>query len=599
MGYYSGYILVVFGKRSLQRVKFKSWPMLDRGILAYHWLLLVGAPIALFCYGFDRFRSSNNGILAPLHRGDDCLIAQPALRGVERRPHPVAIAGGGLRQTRGKPIPTSCWKRARCRTSNISPTWSSVSRSCKRKCCPSINFPPALSETNVIDFIFQLGREYPVYYLHPSFGYFFEQFYLRPASPRLRAEGVSPAALICPRRPPPPRSRRTRIIGILPNKPRSKPCPNWPATIGDAARVSVDYSVALDFWGVELQRANRLPEAHSAFAESFRINTNNLMAKYNMEYNEQLQRGDHRPMGESDTMARALNYYKTVPNIIKYNGPPDEPEVDMAFGQMLAQGSNLRQAAGLFERRLQLLPNDVPAKMAVAKTLVDTGQPERALDLTRQIRAQTNALPDELFWVEAVAYLFRTNFPEAERSLLQGQQQAPTNPLRMANVMEFYRRTGLASLRRGRHDEGIGAAAKGARLGHEVCATAGSGPGGGEPLQLTRCPADQRGHPSQPRNVGCRGGHADADRGPGPRQRQRLAESLDCPDQRQALSRRQGGRRGLAQGPAETAVRFLWPARGHRPGRKRRRDAKEIHAALFESRPLRLAAIRWDEKGIG
>jgi len=93
--------------------------------------------------------------------------------------------------------------------------------------------------------------------------------------------------------------------------------------------------------------------------------------------------------------------------------------------------------------------------MAVAKTLVDTGHPDRALELTRQIRTQTNAWPDELFWVEAVAYLAKTNYAEAERSLLQGQQQQPNNPYRLANIMEFYRRTGLGVLRQGHRAEGI------------------------------------------------------------------------------------------------------------------------------------------------
>jgi tetratricopeptide (TPR) repeat protein len=39
--------------------------------------------------------------------------------------------------------------------------------------------------------------------------------------------------------------------------------------------------------------------------------------------------------------------------------------------------------------------------------------------------------------------------------LLQGQKQDPNNPYRLANIMEFYRRTGLAVLRQGRRAEGI------------------------------------------------------------------------------------------------------------------------------------------------
>jgi hypothetical protein len=44
----------------------------------------------------------------------------------------------------------------------------------------------------------------------------------------------------------------------------------------DDEAVSVDYSVALDYWGTELQKAGHLKEAHSQFAEAVRLNTNNL-----------------------------------------------------------------------------------------------------------------------------------------------------------------------------------------------------------------------------------------------------------------------------------------------------------------------------------
>jgi hypothetical protein len=46
--------------------------------------------------------------------------------------------------------------------------------------------------------------------------------------------------------------------------------------------VSVDYAVALDYWGTELQKANHLKEAHGQFAEAVRLNTNNFIAAINL-----------------------------------------------------------------------------------------------------------------------------------------------------------------------------------------------------------------------------------------------------------------------------------------------------------------------------
>ncbi|HWD18630.1 MAG TPA: DUF2723 domain-containing protein [Verrucomicrobiae bacterium] len=452
VGYYSGYILIVFGKRSLQRAKFKESPAVKKTVLAYLVILTVGAPALLLGSNWDRIRSSNNGILS--HFTEETIAALPAQTTVVMSDDPIRLQlleAGYARA--GKTNPHILLETGAMPYREYYAHLVDKYPELKKKMAPIDKFPEVLPQTNMVDFVFQLGRDYAIYYLHPSFGYYFEQFYLRPHrlvyelksyTGRSSLAPLPSAAEIADNQEYWKKTAQTTLASLS----------HYSDSDWDVGRVSVDYSVALDFWGVELQRANKLPEAHAAFAEAYKVNTNNLMAEYNMEYNERLQHGDSRPLGQSDTLARAISLYRSVPAIIKYNGPPDEPDVDMIFGQTLAQGGNLRQAAGLFERRLQLLPNDIPAKMAVAKTLVDTGQADRALELTRQVRAQTNMVPDELFWVEAVAYLSRTNFGEAERSLLQGQAASPKNPVRLANVMEFYRRTGLAALAQGRRDDG-------------------------------------------------------------------------------------------------------------------------------------------------
>jgi len=453
VGYYAGYILIVFGKRSLQRAKFKTSPIVNRSVLGLLWILLFAAPIWLFYTNFGHLRFANNGLLSRFTA--QTIAALPTQPSVILSDDPVRLQllEAGYRKA-GKTNPHILLE------SGSLPYKEYINHLVRRypqlqKNMISLDkIPPVLPQPNVGDFIFQLGRQYPIYYLHPSFGFFFEQFYLRPHHLVYEMKSYSGNSFL----PPPPtpaeisdnqefwKSAKQTTLTSLPQLAEV----DW-----DAARVAVDYSVALDFWGVELQRINRLPEAHATFAEAYRIDTNNFMAKYNLAYNDHLQRGDRSPVDDGDTLNMAMSFYRSVPAIIKYNGPPDEPDVDLAYGQTLAQGGNLRQAAGLFERRLQLLPNDIPAKMAVAKTLVDTGRPDQGLELIRQIRAQTNVWPDELFWVEAVAYLAKTNFPEAERSLLQGQQQRPDNPYRLANVLEFYRRTGLGVLREGHHDLGV------------------------------------------------------------------------------------------------------------------------------------------------
>jgi len=45
---------------------------------------------------------------------------------------------------------------------------------------PPANAPPRLADLDIWSVVMQLSKSNQVYYLHPSFGYFFESFYLEP-----------------------------------------------------------------------------------------------------------------------------------------------------------------------------------------------------------------------------------------------------------------------------------------------------------------------------------------------------------------------------------------------------------------------------------
>jgi tetratricopeptide (TPR) repeat protein len=453
VGYYSGYILIVFGKRSLQRIKFKSSPLLNASAIAMVWILMIAAPAWLLWTNFGRLRFANNGVLPRFT--DQTIAALPDRPAIILSDDPIRLQllEAGYQRS-GKTNPHILLETGALTYREYYRYLIRRYPQLQKRMLSPEKIPDILSSANVGDFVYQLGREYPIYYLHPSFGFFFEQYYVKPHRVAYELKSYADNSFLPPLVTPEEIAENQQFWSSI-KESTLDPLPRLAHEDWDAASVSLDYSVALDFWGVELQKANHLPEAHAAFAEAYAVNTNNFLAKYNMAYNERLQRGDHSPVGDSDIVLSAMNLYRTVPNIIKYNGPPDEPDVDLVFGESLAQGGNLRQAGGLFQRRLQLLPNDVPAKMAVAKTLVDIGRIDPGLELIHQIRSQTNSLPDELFWVEAVAYLSKTNYSEAERSLLQGLQQQPNNPSRLANTLEFYRRTGLSALRQGNRELGI------------------------------------------------------------------------------------------------------------------------------------------------
>jgi hypothetical protein len=64
VGYYSGYILVVFGKRALTRAKLNPPPALRKAMLAFLVVLLLAAPAGLAYYAAGPILATNDGVLA-------------------------------------------------------------------------------------------------------------------------------------------------------------------------------------------------------------------------------------------------------------------------------------------------------------------------------------------------------------------------------------------------------------------------------------------------------------------------------------------------------------------------------------------------------
>ena len=149
--------------------------------------------------------------------------------------------------------------------------------------------PHMLPSDSLTKYLYGLSREFPVYYLNPSFGYFFEAFYLIPHGLVYELQVYPKDAIDRPA----PSSAEIKENHDIWSKLEQKTLVNIPALAKldpDAESIGVKYSVALDFWGVELQKAGYLKEAHDQLAEAARINPQNFIAKINKQYNERLQK---------------------------------------------------------------------------------------------------------------------------------------------------------------------------------------------------------------------------------------------------------------------------------------------------------------------
>ncbi|HEX3718617.1 MAG TPA: hypothetical protein VH595_11670 [Verrucomicrobiae bacterium] len=454
IGYFSGYFLLVFGRKPAQgwmRIG-QARKFLNKIVVAAVWVLALAAPIVLAVQNIPHVEAENSRALTQF--SDLVLDGLP-----QRDAFVLSDDPGRLNlleatyQRRGIPDQNVLIETGSLAHKEYIGYLRSRYPQFQKTMAPPEKLPPVVSDRALKVFLYQAGHNHPIYYLHPSFGYFFEEFYLKPRELvyELKAYPNSSAE------PPLPSATEITDNDNFWSKLQDGPLKSLP-TQGkldlDPEVVSTDYSVGLNYWGVELQKANRLKDAHTRFAEAMEINPNNYIAKINLLYNESLQKGDHRPIDSSELFYKSLMAYHGLVPMLKMSGPVDEPDLDLQIGEIMAEGGNMRQAAALFLRRLELLPNDPDAELAMAKTYADLGKVNQATELVAKLRSSPKIKPWDLERVEAIAYIAATNNSAAEQTLKNAIKEDPADAVRFSTLADFYRRIGIDGLRHNKMEQG-------------------------------------------------------------------------------------------------------------------------------------------------
>jgi tetratricopeptide (TPR) repeat protein len=447
VGYFTGYLLLVFGRPALQtwERRNKSLEAFNKAIVGVVWLLALAAPCYLFYENETHIHASHSGALQDF--GDEVIRDLPSKPAIVLSDDPERLQLlEAAYQRIGKPNPnilidTTCFQHREYIAYLVSHY-----RVLTNYVTPPAKLRRLLPSSSLVNFLVDIRPHYSIYYLHPSFGYYFEAFYPRPQGLVYDLE-VYPKATIQAPLPSAAEVKANEAIWAKLEKGTLAALPARAKLDPETASLGIDYSIDLDFWGVELQKAGYLREAGAQFAEAALVNPDNFVARINEEYNSHLQKNDHRPIDTGDLLYKAIALYRGLLPILKYSGPADEPDLMLQFGGMFAKGGNLRQAAGLFERRLQLLPNDALAELDLAKTFVDSRLPDRAMELVRKIQPNSVVTPWEITRVEALAYLGKNDFGSAEKLLLNALKENPQDENRVAILAEFYRATGNTALR--------------------------------------------------------------------------------------------------------------------------------------------------------
>jgi tetratricopeptide (TPR) repeat protein len=296
-----------------------------------------------------------------------------------------------------------------------------------------------VSPLDLIGILTMLSKTNELYYLHPSFGYFFEQFYQEPHGLVYKLKMLPGDSLL------PPLPDKSQIDGNEAFWSRAEtqafapitlavtpPDPFAPGSWGEqllnkyhvpreqnqnAILAGAFYSRSLDFWGVQLQRAHELEKAAAAFTLATELNPDNVVAQINLQCNQSLRAGKSVPVDLSIASRDQFGKYRNWNEVLNANGPFDEPSFCLAEATIMAgQNGFLHQAVVVFARVRELAPDNLSARLWLGQIYVLSRQPDRALEALREpleqpgkfSLAMTNATGLNI--VAAAAYFQKNDF---------------------------------------------------------------------------------------------------------------------------------------------------------------------------------------------
>jgi len=282
----------------------------------------------------------------------------------------------------------------------------------------------------------QIARTNRLFFLNPSYGYFFERFYLEPigaiykmelrgndpleipplSGAMMDATGVfwtnawqkelAPLVAVADRRPTVWREK-IRQIGFT------------PAPLYQDRLLAEWYSLSLDGWGVALQRQGRWNEARLRFEQALQLNPYNFSARISLACNTNHQSGLEMGLDNLDQVAGELGNFQRLSLVINDCGPFDEPTFCYLLGCAFQKSGQPLQAAQQFERARTLAPGAPVPEVALAGLYIQFRLAERARTLIIQLRDEAKNLPAnnpahlELALLEANFWLSQTNLANA------------------------------------------------------------------------------------------------------------------------------------------------------------------------------------------
>lgn len=327
--------------------------------------------------------------------------------------------------------------------------------------------PETIDDPTLLQLVADLASKQEVYYLEPSFGYYFERVYLQPLGLAYRLKTYPPNTLPAPALTPEeiqqnhdfwkkiqdavltPLERQVKGTdrnavrkGLDALLRRIKIEPPPPAR--EVTLVAAYFSRALNHWGVELQKLNKLEPADRYFGLALDLNPENVTASVNRQFNQTLRTGVKQPTELDKNQETRFEQYRSWDAVLGRNGPFDEPNFCLVLGQVFSRNSLHRQAMQQLLRARELAPENPLPRFTLAEAYIYGRMPDKALDLIKELRADaaidmsnlTNQVV--LLRLEAMARFARDEAAAAERVLHNAVQQYPANEMVLVTVAQIY-----------------------------------------------------------------------------------------------------------------------------------------------------------------
>ena len=455
IGYFAGYFLLVFNPRRAVRPT-RSWEQpsglrmaFSYFITAVVWISLLGVPAGLLYKNAPEIQHANSRSLS--------VYAETAARSLPDRAVVLSddlVSLYALFGTAARSGSRKDWVLVESK-SLTQPGYHRHLRKLHPQRWPSLaaSYPliDRVPDPTVLETVVELSRSNAVFYLHPSFGYFFEQFHLVPHQLVYELRPYPADTVSAPPLAPEAIKENDDFWTSLKQgelKMWTKPAgakkqklePNSLATF-----LKLSYSQRLNQFGVELQRSGDSKKAGEYFGLALEAYPDNPAAFINLDYNRLFLAGQRVSAKPSEGAIQRLAPYNGDWNtLLSVNGPVDEPNSCFLLAEILAKGRNARQAAQQLERILVFNPENRMARIGLVSMYVQIRFYEQGLNLIRQIRADAVSqplTPDEhlaLVQSEAWTYAGRNELGGAEKVLQTAQQSYPQYSAPFSTMSEIY-----------------------------------------------------------------------------------------------------------------------------------------------------------------